>query len=86
VNAAVDFAAKQAGGFEDAQMLGDSGKGHGERPSKVFYGGFALRQARQDGPARGVGESAKGGVQAGGAIVNHKVYYCTVKSERQGSF
>jgi hypothetical protein len=26
VNAAVDFAVQQAGGFEDAEMLGDGGK------------------------------------------------------------
>ncbi len=86
MNAAVDFAAKQAGGFEDTQMLGDGGQGHGERRSKIFNGGFALRQAGQYGPARGVGEGAKGGVQAGGGIVNHKVYYCTSEPECQGNF
>jgi hypothetical protein len=76
VNAAVDFAVKQAGGFEDAQMLGYGGKGHGERRGKVFYGAFPLREAGQDGAARGVGEGPKGRIQAGSGIVNHTVYYC----------
>lgn len=86
VNAAVDFAAQQAGGFEDAQMLGDGGKGHGERPGDFFYGGFTLREARQDGPARGVGEGAEGGVQPGRGIVNHTVYYYTGGAECQAIF
>ncbi len=86
VNAAVDFAAQQAGGFEDAQMLGNGGKRHGERPGNVFYGSFAPREAGQDGATRRVGEGAEGGVQGGGGIVNHTVYYCTDGADCQAIF
>ena len=83
MNAAVDLAAQQAGGFEDAQMLGDGGKRHGERPGKILYGSLALRKTGQDGAAGGVGEGAEGVVQTGGGIFNHTVYYCTGKAECQ---
>lgn len=86
MNAAVDLAAQQAGGFENAQMLGDGGQRHGERPGKIFYGSLALRKTGQDGAAGGVGESAEGGVQAGGGIVNHTVYYCTGGANCQAIF
>jgi len=86
VNAAVDLAVKQAGGFEDAEMLRDGGEGHGERYGKAFNGGFPLREAGQDGAAGGVGKGAEGGVQAGGEIVNHTVYYCTDEAECQAIF
>jgi hypothetical protein len=59
VDAAGDLAAEQAGGFEDAEMFGDGGQGHSKRPSEFFDGGFAAREAGEDGAAGGVGESAK---------------------------
>jgi hypothetical protein len=71
VDASVDFAAKQAGGFEDAEMLGDGGEGHSERGGEGFNGGFTVGEAGEDGAAGGVGESAEGGVE--GRIVNHTV-------------
>jgi hypothetical protein len=86
VNAAIDFAMQQAGGFKDAQVLRDSGKGHRERRGKVLNGGFSLREAGQDGAARGVGEGAKGGVEADSGIVNHTVYYCTSEAVCQDNF
>ena len=86
MNAAVDLAAQQAGGFEDAQMLGDGGKGHGERPGKIFYGSLALRKTGQDGAAGGVGECAESGVQTGSRIVNHTVYYSTDGAGCQANF
>jgi hypothetical protein len=75
MNAAVDFAAEQAGGFEDAEMLGDGGEGHSEWGGKGFDGGFAAGEAGEDGAAGGVGESGEGGVEvrSGGGIVNHTV-------------
>ena len=42
VNAAVDFALEEAGGFENAEMLGDGGKGEGEWFGKLGDSGFAL--------------------------------------------
>lgn len=86
VDAALDLATQQAGGFKDAQMLGDGGKGYGERRGKALNGGFTPRETRQDGPARGIGEGAKGCVEPGGGIVNHRVYYCTGKAESQDNF
>ena len=86
VNAAIDFAMQQAGGFKDAQVLRDGGKGHRERRGKVLNGGFSLRKAGQDGAAGGIGEGAKGSVEAGSRIVNHTVYYCTEAMECQAIF
>jgi hypothetical protein len=63
-------------------MLGDGGKGNGKGRGELGNGGWALRQASQDGAAGGIGKSAEGGVErgAGGGrtIVNHMVYYCEV--------
>jgi len=75
VDAAIDFAAEQAGGFQDAEMFGDGGEGHVEGCGEGVDGGFALGEASEDGAACGVGESAEGGVEAGGGggIVNHTV-------------
>ena len=63
VNAAIDFAAKQAGRFEDAEVLRDGGKGHGERRGKALNGGFTLREAGQNGAAGGISERGEGGVE-----------------------
>jgi hypothetical protein len=77
VNAAVDFPAEQAGGFEDAQMFGNGGEGHGEGSGEGVDGGLALREAGEDGATGGIGEGGEGGVEAGGGrggrIVNHTV-------------
>ena len=63
VDAAVDFALEQAGGFENAQVLGDGRKGDVEGCGKFGDGGFALGQAGQDGAAGGIGERAESGVE-----------------------
>ena len=80
VDATFDFALEQAGGFEDAEMLGDGRQGHLEGSGKGLDRGFALGEASEDGAARGVGESAEGGIESGvrrgRGIVNHMVYYC----------
>ena len=55
MDAAVDFAFEEAGGFEDAEMLGDSGEGKGEGFGELGDGGLALREAGEDGAAGGVG-------------------------------
>jgi hypothetical protein len=76
VDATIDFAAEQAGGFQDAEMLGDGGEGNGEGCGEGVDGGFALGKASEDGAAGGIGESAEGGVEmrgSGGRIVNHTV-------------
>jgi hypothetical protein len=76
VDAAIDFALEEAGGFEDAQMLGDGGERKGERLGELGDGGFTLREAGENGAAGGVGEGGEGGVERGSGIVNHTVYYC----------
>jgi hypothetical protein len=43
MDAAIDFAAQQAGGFQHAQVLGDRRKGHIEWLGEFANGGFALR-------------------------------------------
>ncbi len=88
VDAAVDFAREQAGGFEDAEVLGDGGKGKGKGSGEFGDGGLALRKAGEDGAAGGVGEGGKGGVEGSGGrcgIVNHTVYYCPELAECQGN-
>ena len=88
MDAAVDFALEQAGGFEDAEVLGDGGKGKGEGLGKFGNGGLALREAGEDGAAGGVGEGGEGGVEGSGGrcgIVNHTVYYCPELAECQGN-
>ena len=77
VDAAIDFAAQKAGGFKDAQVLGNGREGDVERGGELLDGGFALGEAGEDGAAGGVGEGAKGGVESGEGIVNHVVYYLT---------
>jgi hypothetical protein len=77
VHAAVDFSPEQAGGFENAEVFGDSGKGHRKRSGQSLDGGFALSESREDGAASRVGERAESGVQLRRGIVNHTVYYST---------
>ena len=76
MDAAIDFAAQQAGGFQHAQVLGDRRKGHIEWLGEFANGGFALCQAGEDGAACVVGESAEDVIEGGagrGRIVNHMV-------------
>jgi hypothetical protein len=75
VHATVDFAPKQAGGLQDAQVLGDGRERNVEGRGEFGYGGVALRKARENGTARGVRKGAEGGVQGRGGtrIVNHMV-------------
>ena len=86
MDAALDFALEESGGFENAEMLGDGGEGERERLGKLGYGGFSLGQAGEDGAASGVGKSGEGGVQRGRGIVNHTVYYYRGACECQGIF
>jgi hypothetical protein len=86
VNAAVNFALEEAGGLEDAQMLGDGGEGEGERLGELGDGGFALREAGENGAAGGIGEGGEGGVERGLGMVNHVVYYCGEGSACQENF
>jgi len=65
VDAAVDFALEEAGGFEHAEMLGDGGKGKGEGRGELGDGGLAVREAGEDGATGGVGQGGKGGVEGG---------------------
>jgi hypothetical protein len=76
MDAAIDFAAQQAGGFQHAQVLGDRRKGHIEWLGEFAYGGFALRQAGEDGATGVVRESAEDVIEGGvrrSRIVNHMV-------------
>ena len=82
VDAAVDFALEEAGGFEHAEMLGDGGKGKGEGRGEFGDGGLAVCKAGEDGAAGGVGERGEGGVERNDGtrgIVNHTVYYCRMR-------
>ena len=76
MDAAVNFAVQQAGGFQHAQVLGDRRKGHIEWLGEFADGGFALRQTSEDGAAGVVRESAEDVIEGGGRvgmIVNHMV-------------
>jgi hypothetical protein len=75
VHATVDFAPKQAGGLQDAQVLGDGWERNVEGRGEFGDRGVALRKARENGTARGIGKGAEGRVQGrgGGRIVNHMV-------------
>ena len=73
MDAAIDGAGQQAGGFEDAKMFGNGGERDLKRFGELRDGGLATGQAGQDGAAGGVGEGTEGGVEGGGRIVNHMV-------------
>jgi hypothetical protein len=75
VDAAVDFALEEAGGLENAEMLGDGGKGEWKRFGKLSDGRFALGEAGENGATRGIGKRGEGGVERDCGIVNHMVYY-----------
>ena len=72
VDAPINFASQQPGGFEDAEVLGDGGEGHVKRLGELGDFGLALSEAGEDSAAGGVGKSAESGVEGGG-IVNHMV-------------
>jgi len=65
VNAAVDLALEEAGGFENAEMLGDGGEGKGEGLGKLSDSGLALSKASENGAAGGIGEGGEGGIERG---------------------
>jgi hypothetical protein len=76
MDAAIDFAAQQAGGFQHAQVLGDRRKGHIEWLGELANGGFALRQSGEDGAAGVVGERPEDEIEGGvrrERTVNHMV-------------
>jgi hypothetical protein len=63
VDAAVDLAAQQACRFQDPQVLGDGRKRHVKGLGQLGDRSLALREARENGAAGGIGERAKGGIQ-----------------------
>jgi len=73
VDAAIDFAVEQSGGFENAQVLGDGREPNIERRSELAHRGFAEGQAREDGAAGGVSQGPESGVEGRRRIVNHMV-------------
>jgi hypothetical protein len=73
VHAAGNRATEQAGGFEDAEMFGNGGKGHGEGRGESGDVGFSDGETSENGAAGGIGESGESGVEGGLAIVNHTV-------------
>jgi hypothetical protein len=54
-------------------MLGHGGKGNVVRRGKLAHRTFALREPRQDTPARRVRERPERGVEHAGYILNHTV-------------
>lgn len=76
VHAAFDGTLQKSRRFQNPQMFGNRGQGHGERRSEFRNRGFSQREAGEDGASRRIRESAKRGVQvlhAGDGIVNHMV-------------
>ena len=77
MDAAIDFALEQSGGFQHAEVLRDRWERDPEGCGDLRDGGFAMRQARQNGAACGIGQGAESGVERGVAggrrIVNHLV-------------
>jgi hypothetical protein len=69
MNAAVDFAAEQACGFEDAEMFRDGGQGDVERGRQFADRGFSLSETGEDSATSGVGQRAKSGVKVPGCRV-----------------
>ena len=73
MDAAVNLPLQQTRRFQHAQVLGNRWKRHVKRLGKLGNFGFAARQPREDGAARGIGERAESGVQRIAEIVNHTV-------------
>ena len=77
MDAAVDFTPEQAGGFEDAQVLGDGRERDVEGSREFGDGSFAVGQPRENSAPCGIGKRPERrierGVVAGDGIVNHMV-------------
>ena len=77
MDAAVDFSPQQAGGFEDAQVLGDGRERDVEGSGEFGDGSFAAGQPRENGAPCGIGKRPERridrSVVAGHGIVNHMV-------------
>jgi hypothetical protein len=69
-------AGDEAGAFEDFEVLGDGGLGHGEGLGEFVDGSLAGGEAGEDGAASGVGEGGESGVEAvgGGHCITLKLY------------
>ncbi len=70
---AIDFAAQQAGGFEDAKVLRNGRERDVKRGSQFGDGSLAMGKAGEDGAACWVGEGAEGGIENAAGMVNHMV-------------
>src|SRR5262249_3446244 len=79
VDPPVLLAGEQPGMLEDAQVLRDRGERDVERRRELAYRRRGpLREVRNDGAARRVGQRAEGGVEGGGGgTINHMVNYIT---------
>ncbi len=53
----------EARALQHLEMLGDGREAHVEGFRQLGHRGFARREPRQDGPARGVGEGCEGGAE-----------------------
>jgi len=73
MNAAVDFAPQQAGGFKHPEMFGDRRERDGKRLREFADRRFAACQAGQYGAPCGVRQGPEGAVERGAGIVNHMV-------------
>ena len=72
-HSAILLAAEQASPLEHPQVLGNGGKGDAKGLGQFAHRGLAVGQVRKDGPAGGIGERRKGGIERERAIVNHMV-------------
>src|ERR1700756_3191525 len=59
----VAAAGDEAGALEHLEVLRDGGEAHRERLGELGNRGYARREARQDGPARRIGERGEGGAE-----------------------
>ena len=75
MDAPVDFALQEPGGFEHAKVFRNRGQRYIERFCQLRNHCFTAGQTREDGAARGISKRAKGSVKHAVGIVNHTVYY-----------
>jgi hypothetical protein len=73
----------ETGAFENPQVLVDPGQRHLERARELGHGGLGLRQPREDGSARRVGQGGEHDVQGAQFLINHLVKYHRPPSGRQ---
>jgi DNA-binding SARP family transcriptional activator/tetratricopeptide (TPR) repeat protein len=71
-----------SGVLQDAEVLHERRQRHGERCREFGYDGGGLHQALDDGPARGIRESAEHGVELV-VILRHIPNYCESAAIRQ---